>query len=473
MAYVYKRAEKWYIGFRDNRGRPRRQACSAKNKTEAKRLAEELGLNHERQRVGLDPFPASDGGGTFGALLRWWLETYSAKSPSHDRNVATIDKHFLAAEIAQLRLQEITPAVIEVFLEEKAGHLAPQTLNHIRRFVVTAFNRARRAGRWTGLNPAADVQPRRVPKRKADFLRADEVSPVLAATPARWRPLLATAIYSGLRKGELLGLRKSDVDLASRLIIVNRSYDRETTKGGRAEAIPIAQELVVYLRAAIQASASDLVFPDLQGRMLSRHTPLEEVLRRALKHAGIVEGWEHVCRKKACGHSERAPDDQVRRCPTHRMKLWPKAKVRRIRFHDLRHTTASLLMMAGANPGAVQRILRHSDPRITTEVYGHLVPDYLRSEIDRLRFGTAPANDLSSDSQPSAARSYRLLTMDSQGPRSASSAPSEGGDFREEIPEVTVAGWTGLEPAASGVTGGRRGFLVIRAETKPKDFRYL
>lgn len=70
------------------------------------------------------------------------------------------------------------------------------------------------------------------------------------------------------------------------------------------------------------------------------------------------------------------------------MKLWPKAKVRPIRFHDLRHTTASLLLMAGANPAAVQRILRHSDPRITTEVYGHLVPDYLRrAEIDRLSFG--------------------------------------------------------------------------------------
>ena len=122
-------------------------------------------------------------------------------------------------------------------------------------------------------------------------------------------------------------------------------------------------------------------------------------------------------------------------CPLHRMKLWPKAKVRRIRFHDLRHTTASLLMMAGANPGAVQRILRHSDPRITTETYGHLQPDYLRSEIDRLCLGTAPANDLSSDSQPSAARRHRQLINSSQDSRSASSIPSDGGrlsrrDFR-------------------------------------------
>jgi hypothetical protein len=57
-----------------------------------------------------------------------------------------------------------------------------------------------------------------------------------------------------------------------------------------------------------------------------------------------------------------------------------------------------------------------SDPRITTETYGHLQPDYLRSEIDRLRFNTEPANDPSSGSQPSAALSQKLLTTFSQGP---------------------------------------------------------
>src|SRR5713226_21169 len=56
-----------------------------------------------------------------------------------------------------------------------------------------------------------------------------------------------------------------------------------------------------------------------------------------------------------------------------------------------RHSTASLLMMAGANPAAVQRIMRHSDPKLTTEVYGHLAPEYLRAEVDRLTFGTTPA----------------------------------------------------------------------------------
>ncbi len=61
-----------------------------------------------------------------------------------------------------------------------------------------------------------------------------------------------------------------------------------------------------------------------------------------------------------------------------------------IRFHDTRHTTASLLMMFGASPIAVQRILRHSDVRTTTDVYSHLAPDYLRAEINKLSFRPKP-----------------------------------------------------------------------------------
>ena len=66
--------------------------------------------------------------------------------------------------------------------------------------------------------------------------------------------------------------------------------------------------------------------------------------------------------------------------------------MRKLRFHHLRHTTASLLLMQGADLAAVQRIMRHQDPRITTEVYGHLAPGYLKKEIDRLRFEPLPAH---------------------------------------------------------------------------------
>ena len=388
MASVFQRAGRWYLRVKDGAGIWRKLASSARTKTEARRFAEDYERRCERQRLGLEPLPPEDGGGTLAALLQWWLATYSAGSPYHRNTLSSVRCHLLASELASLPLIQVTAEKVEVFLHRKGQEgLSPKYVNHLRGFLSQAFNTAKKTGRYTGLNPILTVAKRRVPKRLPDFLRAEEVQPVLQALDGRWQPLFATAIYAGLRKGELIGLRKTDVDLSARLLTVARSYDRDTTKG----CIPIAVELVPYLERAISASSSELVFPAPDGSMMREDVDLVAVLRRALGRAGIVTGWRHVCRRKGCGHVELAPDAALRRCPKDSAKLWPKPQVRPIRFHSTRHSTASLLMMAGANPAAVQRIMRHSDPKLTTEVYGHLAPEYLRAEVDRLTFGPPPA----------------------------------------------------------------------------------
>ena len=234
---------------------------------------------------------------------------------------------------------------------------------------------------------------------------------VLAAVLPHWRPLFATAIYAGLRKGELLGLRKADVDFDLRLIFVRRSYARAIPKGDHEEGVPIAAELVPYLQEAIKSSPSELVFPRRDGSMYLPNTQLEKVLRRALRAAGIVVGYRHKCRRHGCGHVEAATDQAIRRCPVDNRTMWVTSVVRPIRFHDLRHTTGSLLTMRGANIQSVQRILRHSDPRITAATYCHLEPNYLRKEIDLLTFGA-----------PFAAS---LLLAPSTTPHQAPSTPEE------------------------------------------------
>ncbi|MBZ4402218.1 tyrosine-type recombinase/integrase [Myxococcus sp. AS-1-15] len=71
------------------------------------------------------------------------------------------------------------------------------------------------------------------------------------------------------------------------------------------------------------------------------------------------------------------------------MKLWPRALPRLLRFHDLRHTTATLLLKAGVPLATVQRILRHSDPAITSVIYGHLDAKDMRKGLNLLAFGPA------------------------------------------------------------------------------------
>lgn len=154
MASVYKRGNWWWIRYRDGHRQWRSEPCAATSKTEAKDLAIDVERRSERQRRNLEPIPPRDGGGSLGDLFRWWLETYAQPRTSYVRDTYTVTKHFLSAPIARLRLTEITPGVIERFLQSKAKTHGPQTLNHLRRYILTAFNCARRAERYVGPNPA-------------------------------------------------------------------------------------------------------------------------------------------------------------------------------------------------------------------------------------------------------------------------------------------------------------------------------
>lgn len=174
--------------------------------------------------------------------------------------------------------------------------------------------------------------------------------------------------------------------------------------------VPVGAECVPFLRAAVAASPSELVFPRMsgarRGEMLDGDAlDLPTVVRRALADAGVVESWLHVCRARVnaagerdrtaprCTHTEAAADRGLRRCPVHGDKLWPKAQVRQVTFHQLRHTTASLLMQRGVSAFDVQHILGHSDVTVTLERYAHMDPPHLRSAVDRLTFEASAESD--------------------------------------------------------------------------------
>lgn len=471
MASVFERNGRWYLRVKDPAGKLVKIASKAQTKTEAKRLAGELERRYERQRLGLEPLEPQDGGGTLAELLTWWLETCSKGKPSHDWAKRSIRRHLLATDLAALQLTAVSAEKVEAFLLRKGQEeLAPQTLNHLRAFLSRAFNAARKLGRYTGANPIETVGKRRIPKRLPEYLRAHEVPLLMKQLDRRWRPIFATAIYTGLRKGELRGLRKVDVDLRARLISVARSGERDTTKGGHADAIPIAAELVPYLEEAIKASPSELVFPAEDGGMMREDVKLAAVLRRALGRAGIVTGYLHVCRwckVEGKQYGEKHPDQAPRRCPTCERKLWPKPQVRKIRFHDTRHTTGSLLTMAGANPAAVQKVLRHSDPKMT-EIYSHLAPEYLRAEVDRLALGPKPA--AGDEPRREASRAVAGSSVPNPSPRGAQKGegPESGEEFPSKIQALLTERRTGFEPATPslGSTTGERPAVVGSSQTR-------
>ncbi len=382
----------WLARWRDATGHWRTRKATPNTRRKAQELAEELELRARRQVDGLEPLAPRDGGGTVGELLQWWLQHYSAHQAAHASNEISIRVHLLEADLSRLTLRALRPVDVKAFMDQKKQEgLSARSVNHFRGFLSRAFNAAIATGRWPGSSPVASVRALSVTgSRSGDFLRAEEVPRMLNQLDPRFRPLYATAVYTAMRKGELLALQREDVDLSAKAILVRRSWERDTTKGGHADAIPIAEDLVPWLKAAFEASESALVFPGPGGDMFRRDVDLEGILRRALGRAGIVRFWRHVCRRRGCRQVEESQEPTLRCCPRCQMKLWPKPVVRPIRFHDLRHTTATLLLRSGVPLVVVQKVLRHRDPKLTEAVYGHLETDYLRAEVNRLKLEGMP-----------------------------------------------------------------------------------
>jgi integrase len=169
-------------------------------------------------------------------------------------------------------------------------------------------------------------------------------------------PMFATLLYTGVRRGEVVGLRWADIDLERRVLTVRRSYEG-MTKSSKHRPVPIPAELAALLREYRLADPwkGELAFPNDSGEMYSPNAKLEDVLRVALARAGLS----------------------------------------RVRVHDLRHAFASFFVMAGGDIFTLQRILGHSTPQLVSDTYGHLSPTHLVNQSDRLSFpAPQPAADV-------------------------------------------------------------------------------
>jgi integrase len=185
-----------------------------------------------------------------------------------------------------------------------------------------------------------------------------ECQALLAALPRVGdRALWATAMYAGLRRGELQALRIEDVDLAAGLIYVRRGWDQYdgeiTPKSGKERKVPIAAALRTHLAAHLLALGrrDGLVFGTTRADPFSPSS-IEWRANRAW-------GWER----------HKNPD-------TGRLR-WVKASDQareRITLHECRHTYASLMIAAGVNAKALSTYMGHANIGITLDLYGHMFP---------------------------------------------------------------------------------------------------
>jgi len=242
-----------------------------------------------------------------------------------------------------------------------------RTINKALTVLTMIFNYAMR-NQWVSRNPADYVEHARdqrpVEERPLDFdvLTPREITVLLeAARPATYRDghlainnyrlLISFAIFTGCRLGEILGAAWSHLNFQSGQFHVRRTFkegrfqEPKTRTSYRRMTLPtfILKELKAW-RVACPHGPHDLVFPNLDGHPMSHTNLLQRGFYPALKRAGL----------------------------------------RRIRFHDLRHTFASLMISNGEDIVRVSRLMGHANASITLNVYSHLIPREHDASGDRL-----------------------------------------------------------------------------------------
>lgn len=322
---------------------------------------------------------------SFGALLAQWLEHIRS------RRVQPANEERLARRLQPLERETeatLTAGAVASLLEQQAD-LSASTRNKLRGVGRMVVDWAASHQRWNRPNPFALVKREKEPRRKYELLTLAElyaVQPFLRADRLR---LFRCALHLGMRPGELMGLRVTDVDFPNGTIHVRVSRDRETTKTGEPRDIPIHPAVEADLLDACVEAKGELVFGHrLDGSLESQNTKLTRILRTAMAAADVgVLGADWKCRRSGCGHVEThlGPIDRRRRhyCPRCDFRLLAVPIIRDVRWYDLRHMCATLHHEAGADPVCVKLALGHSLEGTTEEIYTHPSIEKMRVELSR------------------------------------------------------------------------------------------
>lgn len=369
MGRLWRRGETWVLDWRDEHGRRHRHHLGP-NKRDAEQLRIQLVGRRDRILGGLEAAPQDV---ALDELRARYLADLEARAvPMHVVNVRqALDLVF--GSIAATTVHDLRPADVMAFRSER---LRQGWSHRNANFIVQALRGMIRWGVDAGL---VDRDPlkglKKLPetartqryKRRAlseeeigRFIAAAEEEDVALASTVRrisQGPMWRTMIATGLRYGEMRELRWADLD-ATRASLHVRA---ETAKSGKARTIPVQRDLVERLLAlraehhralGREPRRSDNLFLSARGSKWWRASNnVNRILRRLLKRAGIERVDEQGCR---------------------------------VDLHSLRHTSASRMARAGVPLVHAQRLLGHSDPRLTSKIYTHVDGEDLRASVEML-----------------------------------------------------------------------------------------
>lgn len=344
------------VGINPETGRPKRRTVYGRTRQEA---ADKLARLLADAQQGLLVEPARE---TVAEYLHRWMETAQKPRlrPRTFEDYQQIIRRHIVPALGSVRLNRLQPAQLQALYTQKLEEgLSANTVRIIHAILHRALAQAVKWG-MLPRNPADAVEKPRPPRHEMAVLTPDQVRAFLeAAREDRLYALYVLAITTGMRLGELLGLRWQDIDLSGARLVVrvqlvwlgNRPMltEPKTAKGRWPIDLPPLAVEALRQRRKQQAQERLLAGPAWRDEWgLAFTTALGTPIRPA-----NLRRWSFK-------------------------PLLARAGLPPIRFHDLRHTHASLLLAAGTHPKLVQEQLGHSTVTLTLDTYSHVLPSLRR-----------------------------------------------------------------------------------------------
>jgi integrase len=326
---IYRRNKVWYIDYYLHGKRIRKKLNKSKQMAE---LIMELNLRRNKKEFFEINVPKNI---IFNQLAEQYLE-YSKtnkRSSTYTSDISIVKK--LRQHFDDQDLMNITAFDGEQYKNQRIKDVSGSTVN---REVSCLKHMLNKAVDWNYLNenPLRTVKKFKEPPGRIRYLQENEILKLIESCADYLRPIVITALNTGMRKSEILKLRWQEVDLKNRIITLTK------TKNNEIRSIPINNALYKELLILSNGNENEFVFTKKDGKPF---TDIRRSYKTALKRAGIEN----------------------------------------FRFHDLRHNFGSWLVMSGENIRTVQELLGHKDIKMTMR-YSHLSVAHKMNAVNKLDF---------------------------------------------------------------------------------------
>ncbi len=324
---VFKRGNIWYIDcssggrrIRKRVGTSRKEAERALAVIQGKIYSGTFDINVYSKTI------------TFRELADAYIKHAKAHKKSWRRDMTSLRK--LLIEFGDMRLDDITPFHIENYQLKRREEVSPASCNREIQCLKYMLNLGLRWGK-NSKNPAREVKLFKERNGRLRFLSEDEIIRLIDSCSDQLRPVVITAVYTGMRRGEILNLKWDDINFERNLIQIDE------TKSGSPRDVPMSDFLRETMLALKSRSSHEYVFVNRLGKP---YRDVRESFSRALK----------------------------------------KAQIKDCTFHTLRHTAASFLVMSNVDLVTVKEILGHKTIQMTMR-YSHLTGKHKQQAMNILQ----------------------------------------------------------------------------------------